>query len=72
MASKRASRISDLDAKYFKEIFNLNGEVRDGHTDKRIDRHTGPIQNFRYGWIRAELKAEAYTSNFSRTGIHLI
>ena len=33
----RASRISDLDEKYFKEIFNLNGEVRDGHSDKRID-----------------------------------
>ena len=37
MASKRASRISDLDEKYFKEIFNLNGEHRDGHHEKRID-----------------------------------
>ena len=37
MSKNRASRISDLDEKYFKEIFNLNGEVRDGHTDKRID-----------------------------------
>ena len=40
MAGRNKSRISDLDEKYFKEIFNLNGEVRDGHTDKRID-HAG-------------------------------
>ena len=33
-SKNRATRISDLDEKYFKEIFNLNGEVRDGHTDK--------------------------------------
>ena len=37
MSKNRASRISDLDEKYFKEIFQLNGEVRDGHTGKRID-----------------------------------
>ena len=40
MAGRNKTRISDLDEKYFKEIFNLNGEVRDGHTDKRID-HAG-------------------------------
>ena len=40
MAGRNKSRISDLDEKYFKEIFNLNGEVRDGDTNKRID-HAG-------------------------------
>jgi len=30
-------RISDMDRKYFKEIFNLEARMYDGHRDKRID-----------------------------------
>ena len=38
MASKlRAQRISDRDYEYFKEIFQLNAENRDGSVEKRID-----------------------------------
>ena len=37
MSKHRASRISDRDYEYFKEIFQLNAENRDGSVEKRID-----------------------------------
>ena len=30
-------RISDMDRKYFKEIFNLEARIHEGHRDTRID-----------------------------------
>ena len=30
-------RITDVDRKYFKEIFNLEAKEHPGHRDKRID-----------------------------------